>query len=275
MKIDAPLTQETQHILLSLAAIAEAVVCLDSQGNLIWCNSALEKLLGLNAALLLGQPFSHLFPLYQHQFLLPFHQYPHCLIQSGTYSPQQYEFSGVADRFLNRDRPLTPHLNLEISGFLTQEQGFILIIRPLTTDLPGNHPLLDDGETAIAQRNLGKSQQLLNTVMEHIDQAMVVTDQDFRVVLFNQQFKTLFNFSDEDLFIGIAFEDLLRLWANRFQQPPEMLEKAIRELSITESFVFQHPQFSPTTGQRWIELSHNPLPTGGFVRTFTDISDRK
>ncbi len=122
---------------------------------------------------------------------------------------------------------------------------------------------------------VAEPQQLLDTVIENIDQAMVVTDKNFRVILFNQKFKTLFDFSDEDLFIGIPFEDLLRLWAARFQQPQQMLEQAIRELSATESFTFQHVQFSPTTGQRWIELFHNPLPSGGFIRTFTDISDRK
>ena len=43
---------------------------------------------------------------------------------------------------------------------------------------------------------------------------------------------------------------------------------------MPEPFEFEFAQY--IQGElRWCQLFHNPLPGGGFVRTFTDITDRK
>ena len=47
-----------------------------------------------------------------------------------------------------------------------------------------------------------------------------------------------------------------------------------RELELKTPFDFEFPQLIHGEA-RWCLLTHSPLPTGGCVRTFTDITERK
>lgn len=116
---------------------------------------------------------------------------------------------------------------------------------------------------------------VLNIVLDHINQGMVVVGPDYRLLAFNRHFEEMFQLSPGSVEVGEDFRDILRAWASETGQDQAMLERAIRELDEPHTFEFEFPQ-SIKGDTRWCLLTHNPLPDkGGFVRTFTDITRRK
>ncbi len=118
------------------------------------------------------------------------------------------------------------------------------------------------------------SSDVLTAVLDNIAQALVVIGPDFRVRAFYQRFVDLFQLPSKVFQVGIDFREVLRIWAAETGQDAAMLERAIRELSVPESFVYEFAQ-DIHGEERWCQLFHNPLPEGGCVRTFSNITERK
>ena len=132
-----------------------------------------------------------------------------------------------------------------------------------------------EAELRERERSERNARQLLETVFANMAQAVVLTDADFTVVAFNAHFKVLFDFSDKDLLRGVSFEQLMGVWAERYEQGEVVREKALAALRQRSLFFAEFPQYHALRGQTWIELFHNPLHEGGCVRTYTDITERK
>lgn len=118
------------------------------------------------------------------------------------------------------------------------------------------------------------SSDVLTAVLDNIAQSMVVIGPDFRVRAFNQRFVDLFQLPAKAFQIGIDFREVLCIWPAETGQDQAMLERAIRELSMPESFVFEFAQ-GIHGEERWCQLFHNPVPEGGCVWTFSDITDQR
>lgn len=116
---------------------------------------------------------------------------------------------------------------------------------------------------------------VLNIVLDHITQGMVVVGPDYRMLAFNRHFEEIFQLSHGAVEIGFDFREILKVWARETGQTQEMLDLAIKELDTPSTFEFEFSQ-EINGAVRWCLLTHNPLPNkGGFVRTFADITKRK
>lgn len=115
---------------------------------------------------------------------------------------------------------------------------------------------------------------VLNIVLDHITQGMVVVGLDFRTLAFNRHFEEMFQLPPGTVEVGLDFRDILKVWAKETGQDQQMLDYAISQLTEPNTFEFEFPQM--ILGEpRWCLLTHDPLPGKGFVRTFTDITRRK
>lgn len=115
---------------------------------------------------------------------------------------------------------------------------------------------------------------MLNIVLDHLVHGLVVVGPDFQLLAFNRKFEELFRLPAGTIRLGGDYRDVLRTWAAATGQDQAMLDRAIRELELKTPFDFEFPQL--IHGEpRWCLLTHSPLPTGGCVRTFTDITERK
>ena len=115
---------------------------------------------------------------------------------------------------------------------------------------------------------------ILNAVLDHLTQGMVVVGSNYRVLAFNRYFEELFQLPPGTVQVGVDFRDILKVWAEVTGQDQQMLDHAILQLDEATPFEFEFPQ--QINGQpRWCLLTHNPLPGKGFARTFTDITERK
>ncbi len=131
------------------------------------------------------------------------------------------------------------------------------------------------GRPVFDRNHFSQPADVLNIVLDHISQGMVVIGSDYRTLAFNRHFEEMFRLPPGTVEVGVDFRDILRVWARETGQDDAMLERAIRELDLPEHFHFEFAQ--DIHGElRWCQLTHNPIPGGqGIVRTFTDITERK
>ncbi|MBD1586511.1 hybrid sensor histidine kinase/response regulator [Pseudomonas typographi] len=113
---------------------------------------------------------------------------------------------------------------------------------------------------------------LLQGAIENINQGVSVVDQNLHLVAWNRRYLELFNYPDGLIAVGRPIADIIRFNAERgFCGPGEAQVHVARRLhwmrqgrAHTSERVFPNGQV--------IELVGNPMPGGGFVMSFTDIS---
>lgn len=124
------------------------------------------------------------------------------------------------------------------------------------------------------EHTLKKQEQSLRTIVDYAPQGMVVVDSSMMVLAYNSMCYELFGLPSSTYRIGRHFSGILKDWADHTEQSEEMYQLALKELHKEEHFEFDFPQ-SVQGEERWCHLTHTPLPNGGFVRTFTDITPLK
>jgi len=131
-----------------------------------------------------------------------------------------------------------------------------------------------EGRKSFDKNRFSQQADVLNIVLDHITQGMVVVGPDYRMLAFNRHFEELFQLPRGSVEVGFDFREILKTWAEVTGQDQQMLDYAIYQLDEPATFEFEFPQL--INGEpRWCLLTHNPLPGKGFVRTFTDITKRK
>jgi len=116
--------------------------------------------------------------------------------------------------------------------------------------------------------------EILTIVLNNITQGMIVVGSDYAVLAFNKQFEELFRLQQGTVEVGRDFRDILKVWADVTGQPRDILERTLRELDLPTPFKYEFSQTIQGIDQ-WCLLTHNPLPSKGFVRTYSDITARK
>lgn len=117
--------------------------------------------------------------------------------------------------------------------------------------------------------------RVISDSLEHMRQGVTVFDKDLRLVLYNQAAVDMLDLPPELPRIGLAFEDVMRFNAERGEYGPVDVEEAVRRR------VEAAHRFEPHTFERvrpnghTIEVEGTPLPGGGFITIYTDITNRR
>ncbi|MDO8904977.1 PAS-domain containing protein [Hydrogenophaga sp.] len=122
---------------------------------------------------------------------------------------------------------------------------------------------------------LRRINDLQQSILENMPCALSAFDAELRLVAWNPQFVSLLSL--EPLFEkGVpTFEDILRLNAARGEYGDGPLEPRIQDMlerarhPVAHNFERTRPNGMP------LEIRGTPMPGGGFVTTYTDISERK
>ncbi|OAN53151.1 PAS domain-containing sensor histidine kinase [Paramagnetospirillum marisnigri] len=113
---------------------------------------------------------------------------------------------------------------------------------------------------------------MMQGVLEHLDQGISVFDTDLRLVLWNRRFGELFQLPPHLLVHGAAFEAIIRFNAERGEYGPCDADAFVAErISIAREFR-SHRTVRTRPDGRVIEIIGNPLPNGGFVTTYADVT---
>lgn len=118
------------------------------------------------------------------------------------------------------------------------------------------------------------SQELLQTTVETVGQGISVVDADLRLVAWNRHYIELFDYPERLLYIGCPVAKLYHhnaengLYGEGVDIEVEV-ERRLQLLRHGSAHRFERRLPSGTI----VEVRGTPMPGGGFVTTFTDISD--
>ena len=109
-----------------------------------------------------------------------------------------------------------------------------------------------------------------------IQQALSIYDQDLRLVQCNRRFRSMFDLPAELTRPGAGFEDTIRFLCESGEYGPiDDLEEAIR-VRVEKALAFEpHYLERPRANGRVISVEGAPLPEGGWVTVYTDITETK
>ncbi len=122
-----------------------------------------------------------------------------------------------------------------------------------------------------SEAELNRQSAIIATTLETMDQGIVMVDKAMKVLASNDRFFDMFRLRRGTYGAGSDFHDVIGDWFKQTAYPKELLEKSIANTKRRDYFTFEQPQ----PDGRTVEVRHSPLKGGGFVRTFTDITDRK
>lgn len=123
---------------------------------------------------------------------------------------------------------------------------------------------------AAQQADTGLSRRLA-----HLTQGIVIVDADLNLVAWNARYLELFRFPVDLIRVGRPIEDVFRYNARRGLLGPGHIEAAIqRRLGHLRSGTPHLHEREKDDGMV-LEIRGNPLPDGGFVTSYTDITSYK
>lgn len=128
-----------------------------------------------------------------------------------------------------------------------------------------------DGVVEAARRSaLGQSSSL-----EHLPQGVSVIDAELRLVSWNRRYVEFFRYPPELMQVGRPIEDLFRFNAQRGLLGEGNEEEAIRRRleHLRAGTPYLHERERPDGTV--LEIRGNPLPGGGFVTSYADITQYK
>ena len=126
-----------------------------------------------------------------------------------------------------------------------------------------------------SSRQIQFSQTLLQTTLETIPQGISVVDKDLKLVAWNQQYQSLFDFPKRLLFVGCEISRIYYFNAERgyFAVDDEDIDAAVeRRLEQLRTGKPHRLERILPTGQV-LEIRGTPLGNGGYVTTYNDVSD--
>ena len=115
----------------------------------------------------------------------------------------------------------------------------------------------------------------LSRSLQHLPQGVVVVDKALNLVAWNSRYVQLFRFPAELMRVGAPVEALLRYNARRGLLGPPPADDAVqrRLRHLREGTPYLH-ESAKSDGQV-LEIRGNPLPEGGFVTSYADITSYK
>lgn len=121
------------------------------------------------------------------------------------------------------------------------------------------------------------NQALLSSTLEHINLGVSVVDRDLRLIAWNQQYVSMFNYPPDLIDVGTPVEDLIRYNALRGYLALETADEQAIEQEVQKrlNYLRQGSRYKVQRRQRdgsVVEMQGNPLPGGGFVTTYNDVT---
>jgi PAS domain S-box-containing protein len=168
---------------------------------------------------------------------------------------------------------------------LTNNSGSTLLVRS-TPVVSGGEPvgliILQEDiserkqyEQQARERDMEKSLSILRHALGNISQGISMHDADLRLVICNQRFVDLLDVPASLGIPGTLFETHVRFNAERGEYGPGDVEEQVRMRVERARNVQPHVAERVRPDGTVIEIAGRPLPDGGFITTYTDVTERK
>lgn len=126
-----------------------------------------------------------------------------------------------------------------------------------------------------ASQVLEFNRALLQATIENINQGISVVDQNLRLVVWNQRYLELFRFPDHLIRVGAPIDRIFLYNAHNGEYGPGDPEEHVQLLldNIREGQPHRYVRYRQDGSV--LEVQGNPMPGGGFVYTYQDITQQK
>ena len=192
----------------------------------------------------------------------------------GEYGPGKMEdqVQAIVDRareFLPHrfERQLTGGRSVLVEGFPFKSSGEISGFVTTYTDIT------DQKHT---EEQLTRQHDVMKTIIDNFPGGISLCDTDLRFTTYNDQFIKLLDFPQTLFDKGwVDFEELARFNVNRGEYGPGDPETQVQAV-VERAKNFQAHQIERARPNgRWLEIRGTPIPSGGFVTSYIDITERK
>ncbi|MFM5240936.1 NahK/ErcS family hybrid sensor histidine kinase/response regulator [Aeromonas media] len=113
---------------------------------------------------------------------------------------------------------------------------------------------------------------LLQGAIEHMGQGISVVDRELKLVAWNRRYIELFHYPHGLIQVGRSIEEIIRYNAEQGLCGPGDIEAQVARRVAFMKRGSPHVSARDRPDGRVIEMQGNPMPAGGFVMTFTDIT---
>ncbi len=149
----------------------------------------------------------------------------------------------------------------------------------MDSTLRGKDMQIDDVVAIVdeASQALRFNRSLLQSTIENVTLGISVVDQKYRLVAWNRRFVEMFNYPEELISVGRPVEEIFRYNATHgeYGDSTKSINELVEErMSLLYSGEPHNLERSRPNGQV-LEVRGNPMPDGGYVNTYMDITDHK
>jgi PAS domain S-box-containing protein len=147
----------------------------------------------------------------------------------------------------------------------------------LASALRGGELQLEDVASIVEEASHASrfNRDLLESTLENVYEGISVIDAELRLVAWNRRYAELFRYPDDLLRAGTPVESLIRYNARLGRcgrgDVEELVARRMEHMRGADAHVFQRIWDNGLV----LEIRQNPLPGGGFVTSFSDITEHK
>lgn len=130
-------------------------------------------------------------------------------------------------------------------------------------------------ELKASEATMAEKTTLIEATFAQMSEGLSVYDSESRLVAWNQRYVTLLDLPDDFCRPGQPFTELLAFQAQRGEFGPfDAMDEVIRRAERLKSTPFLIEERETQSG-RILQINRRPLPHGGFMSLYTDISERR
>lgn len=176
------------------------------------------------------------------------------------------EVSALADASILR---FSEQLLASAIGAASSRLVLSLMLKRHDPSTKGAMKLLDDASAAIQY-----NRDLLQTALDQVRQGIGVFDRDLRLICWNRQFRDLLGLPSEYGQVGTTLDAIIRFNAERGEHGDGPVDAIVADR--IDKLVIRQDTFQErlTSTGLVLEVRISPMPDGGIVTTYTDITER-
>ncbi|WP_412778069.1 putative bifunctional diguanylate cyclase/phosphodiesterase [Thalassospira lucentensis] len=126
-----------------------------------------------------------------------------------------------------------------------------------------------------SQEEAQRKQALLEATLHNIGQGICLFDQDLNLMVWNERYIELLNLPRDLVKEGTPLSDILRYNGERGEYGDVSIQALISDRVAIARRREPYRMERTRPNGRVIQVDHNPMPGGGYVATYTDITERK
>ncbi|EKT4489132.1 hybrid sensor histidine kinase/response regulator [Shewanella algae] len=183
-------------------------------------------------------------------------------------------FSADAVRSDSWHKTASPELIAHTEHMLAGVLGASSASLVMDSVLQGRDLALDEVFSLVdeASSKIILSQDMLRAAIEHAYEGMSVVDKDLNLVAWNYRYVELYDYPEDFLQPGMSISEVIRFNASRgYCGPGDVNEHVERRVQHMRNGTAHSSERRRRDG-KVIKIQGNPMPDGGFVMTFTDIT---